>query len=92
MSNEKSEPTLLLKNPEFVRERILKTITRLQEKDYAFSVDAQGTPWDVYKFTLNGIRGMTAVRIVDGKLEVGTFRKGDFKPEEVQQQLVETFN
>ncbi len=91
MSDEqKPEPQILLKKTDFVKERILHTISRLQEKDYAFTVEALGTPWDVYTFVLNGIRGMTAVRIVDGRMEVGTFCKGEHKPEDVQRQLIES--
>ncbi len=55
----------------------------IREQDFVFSVEARGTPWDVYNFTmpldapatLQGI-GMLAWRLVDGEVEVGFFRYG----------------
>ena len=48
----------------------------IREHDFAFTVEACGTPWDVYNFTmppdaplsLQGI-GMLAWRLTDGELE-----------------------
>lgn len=78
----------LLVAPQLTRDEIATIVIRyvattLREDDFAFSVDARGTPWDVYNFTmpldapptLQGL-GMLAWRIVEGELEIGFFRYG----------------
>jgi hypothetical protein len=68
----------------------------IREDDFAFTVEARGTPWDVYNFTmpldapatLQGI-GMLAWRLVEGELEIGFFRFGrHHTAEDIQKALV----
>lgn len=71
------------------RKFILGTVGDLDRDDFAFSVDAVGTPWDVYRFRRHGRRGMLAVRLVDGLPEVGFFAPGEYTKEEVARQIAE---
>jgi hypothetical protein len=62
---------------------IAEVMSALKENDYAFTVSALGSTWDVYRFTRNGVAGMIAARDRNGRLEVGFFRAGDWSPEYV---------
>lgn len=66
---------------------ILSTCQRLREEDYVFTVEAQGTAWDVYRFVANGRRGTLALRILKGRAEVGLFKAGDLSEDEVFREL-----
>ena len=55
--------------------------------DYAFTVEAQGTPWDVYRLWKDGVRGMVAFRKVGEQFEVGFIRVGEFTADEVAEAL-----
>lgn len=60
----------------------------LREEDFAFTVEAQGTPWDVYHLTdREGKKGMIAFRQVNGQWQIGFLRAGEFTPEEVTREL-----
>lgn len=61
----------------------------VKKEDYAFTVEALGTPWDVYRFTKDGAHGMMAFRKVGETWEIGMFRKGEFSPEEVVRLLTD---
>jgi len=56
-------------------ELIREACTRIQPNDFKFTVDARGTPWDVYKVTINNKLGLVAIRIHKG-LEIGYCRVG----------------
>lgn len=60
----------------------------LRPENFAFTVEARGTPWDVYRMTdKEGKAGMVAFRGVNGNWEIGFFKAGEFTPEEVVQAL-----
>lgn len=69
------------------RDTILGIVADLQSEDFAFTVTAHGTPWDVYRFNHKGRRGTVALRIVSQKLEIGTFRQGELTELEVVREL-----
>jgi len=70
------------------KDLILETVSRLREQDYRFTVTAQGPPWDVYRFTRFGKIGTTALRIVEGRLEIGVFAGGELNEEQVLEKLL----
>lgn len=71
-------------------EFIMETCSKLKEDDHAFTVEALGTPWDVYRFVAkNGQPGTVAIRRVNGEAEIGLFRAGTLTESEVVQGLVE---
>lgn len=56
----------------------------LREENFAFAVEACGSPWSVYRFMKDGKRGMLAFRQTpQGKWEIGFLKAGEFTPEEV---------
>jgi hypothetical protein len=60
----------------------------LKPENFAFTVEALGTPWDVYRLTdKEGKAGMIAFREINGRWEIGFFRAGEFTPEEVVREL-----
>ena len=72
------------------RDFILKVGQTLRMEDYAFTVEAGGHSWDVYRFRAKGKDGMLAFRPVDEpsvKFEISFFRAGDFTAEEVARQI-----
>lgn len=78
------------------RKELWQVIVALQQNDFAFSVEALGTPWDVYRFeNEDGQRGMIAFRLLeldegDKKVDVGFFKLGLFTEEEIVQALNQT--
>jgi hypothetical protein len=69
---------------------ILETVAGyLQKENYAFTIEVLGTPWDVYRFTRDGKKGMLAFRMIKGKFEIGFFRAGEFTEDAVAQAIVE---
>lgn len=72
---------------EAAMEFILGRIAELETEDYAFTVVAEGAPWDVYRFRYKGSMGTLALRIVKGNLEVGYCRKGKATEEQVRKVL-----
>lgn len=64
---------------------ILSVCQTIKQEDYAFTVMAGGTPWDVYRFHAMDKDGMVAFRAGSGevKFEIGFFRAGTFTEEEV---------
>lgn len=70
---------------------ILETVTKhLRKEDFAFTVMAQGEPWDVYRFCRIGKPGMLACRRrTDGQFEIGFFRAGEFTEVEIIKALAE---
>jgi len=67
------------------KEFILDVCQTIKPEDYAFTVMAGGTPWDVYRFHARGKDGMVAFRAVTGdvKFEISFFRAGTFTEEEI---------
>lgn len=69
----------------------------MRKKDYAFSVEALGSQWDVYRFVKDGKRGMVAFRqsapasaaAPNGQWEIGFFKAGEFTPEQVKAVLMQ---
>lgn len=72
------------------RDFILATVTSLRPEDFAFTVSAQGPPWDVYRFTRQGRKGTVAVRIVSQSLEIGLFRAGELTEAQVIGELLKS--
>jgi hypothetical protein len=69
---------------------ILETVAGyLRKEDYAFTIEVLGTPWDVYRFTRDGKKGMLAFRMVKGQFEIGFFRAGEFNEDEIAKTIVE---
>jgi hypothetical protein len=62
---------------------IRDSLSRLTEKDHAFSVECLGSDWDVYRLTAAGRRWTTAFRIKNGQLEVGVFMVGELTRDEI---------
>ncbi len=62
---------------------VLGVASTIREEDYAFTVEAGGTEWDVYRFCVNGRDGMVAWRNHDGQVEIGFFRAGSFTEKDV---------
>ena len=50
---------------------IREACTRLEARDFRFSVDALGTPWDVYRIAIRGQPGLVAFRLIEGRVEIG---------------------
>lgn len=50
---------------------IVRRMGELQAEDYAFTVEAAGSAWDVYRITINGIEGMVAWRPEGKRYVVG---------------------
>jgi hypothetical protein len=70
------KPSLIEPKSESEAEReaanlIREACMRLEARDFRFSVDARGTPWDVYRITIRGRPGLVAFRLVNGVAEVG---------------------
>lgn len=60
----------------------------LKKENYAFTVDAIGTPWDVYYLTdRDGKEGMIAFRLKGEQWEIGFLQAGEFTPEQVAEAL-----
>jgi len=77
-------------NDSDARDFILAICSKLKEEDFAFTVNAAGTPWDVFRFTTPANqKGMVAYRMVDGRHEIGFFRKGEWTPADIEQYLNE---
>jgi hypothetical protein len=62
----------------------------IREEDYAFTVEACGTPWDVYRFVKDGKRGTLAYRKVNDRFQIGLFQVGELTQEEVILQLTKS--
>lgn len=73
MKNERAEATS--EELDAAEELIREACTRLQPNDFQFSVEARGTPWDIYKVIINDKAGLIAIRIHKG-LEIGYCRTG----------------
>jgi hypothetical protein len=71
---------------------VLQVIASLKEKDYAFSVQAVGIGWDVYRFTDMGRRGTIAFCMVEGRVEIGVCSRGELNAEEVVALLKQDMN
>ena len=74
------------------REFILQLVASLKENDYAFSVEALGIGWDVYRFTDQGRRGTIAFCMREGQVEIGVCARGELSDEEVTKLLKEGVN
>jgi len=61
----------------------------IKQEDFAFSVDAHGSRWDVYRFDKDGKRGTLAFREKNGKFEIGVFKAGELTQEEVLEALAQ---
>ena len=71
---------------------VAKTVQSLKPDDYAFTVvvPQSGNPpqWDTYRFSVDGVDGTIAIRIVDGVPEVGLFSSGALTEAEVIAEIV----
>lgn len=72
---------------EEMKRRMLQICSRSTEGDYAFTVQAVGAPWDVYRFKEEGKKGMFAFRVHKGQHEIGFFQVGEFTEEQVAKAL-----
>ncbi len=54
------------------KEALIEVMAKLQPSDFKFTVEAWGTPWDVYRTPKLGDRpALLAVRLVNGHAELG---------------------
>ena len=72
-----------------LKRQMLQVCGRSTKDDYAFTVQAVGALWDVYRFSEQGKKGMFAFRVHNGQHEIGFFRAGDFTEEQVAKALPE---
>lgn len=78
-------------NDSDVKDFILAICSKLKEEDFAFTVNAAGTPWDVFRFTTPAKqKGMVAYRLVAGRHQIGFFRKGEWAPADIELALSES--
>jgi hypothetical protein len=49
----------------------------LREEDFAFTVKAVKSEWDVYRFTLRGKRGTIAFKMEDEQVTISVFQAGE---------------
>jgi len=49
----------------------------LREEDFAFTVEAVGSKWDVYRFTLKGKRGTIAFKMEGEQVTISVFQAGE---------------
>jgi hypothetical protein len=71
---------------------IINICNNLKENDFMFSVEAQGTPWDVYRFCCSGVEGTIAFRIINNNMEIGILRKGHLSETEIIDTLNQRIN
>ena len=74
------------------RALIMRTITDLQEKEFAFTVTADAIPWDVYHSKIHSGELVTvALRITPEKqYEISVFSKGHLAEEIVSRKISES--
>jgi len=58
-----------------------------QNGTFAFTVECQGSPWDVHYFEKDGKKGTLAFREREGKFEIGVFKAGELPLGEVLKEL-----
>jgi len=66
---------------------VANIVTGLDAADLAFTVQAGGAVWDVYRFAYAGLPGTLALRIVDEVTVVGLFVTAICTREEVARRL-----
>ena len=72
------------------REAILDAIAKLREEDFRFTVEVTGPPWDVYYVSMLGNRpALVAVRLVEGRAEIGAIGEAHFDEEQMKKRLRE---
>lgn len=64
-------------------------VPTLNADDFAFSVEAGGSRWDVYYFIKDQKEGTLAFREKDGQFEIGVFKAGKLNSDEVLEALTE---
>lgn len=55
----------------------------IREEDFAFTVKACGSLWDVYRFALKGKRGTLAFKMVNEVVTIGVFQSGELTEAQV---------
>lgn len=63
----------------------------LREEDFAFTVEAVGSKWDVYRFTLRGKRGTIAFKMEDGHVTISVFQAGELTEEQAKAAIVASY-
>lgn len=61
----------------------------VREEGFAFTVDACGSKWDVYRFTHDGKRGTLAFKLEDGRVIISVFKAGELTREQTLAEIVE---
>lgn len=74
-----------------------KKIPGIRPQDYAFTIEVEGPPSDVYHFRREGKAGTVALRIVNDdrgsrELQIGVFCAGHLNRAEVAQKLHESIS
>jgi hypothetical protein len=85
IENYPKSPMTLPKEP---NPDIKADLNTIRPEDFAFSIDASDSRWDVYRFTKDGKRGTLAFTQRDGKFVIGVFAAGELTTEEVAAALV----
>jgi len=68
---------------------ILDTCKALQKDQFEFSIEVNGTIYDVYWFVARGKRGQVAFALVDGKAVIAYFRAGSYSAKEIEDYMRE---
>lgn len=63
----------------------------LREEDFAFTVEAAGFKWDVYRFTLNGKRGTIAFKMEGEQATISVFQAGELTEEQSKAAIVASY-
>lgn len=59
----------------------------IRPQDYAFTVEARSSKWDVYHFRKNKKWGTLAFRYHEGRWEIGLFKLGKLQRDEAAREL-----